>query len=102
MVTDVAVTASLNVVIPALFTFNTSSVLVPPTISAKVTLPVPDDNVRSRGVVSLSRISVNTILPNPVLVSISTSPVTTTAVAKLILEFVVLMSPANSLVPAPI
>ena len=80
-----------------------SSASVLPTAPTKSMLPPSAVRVRSRGVtVSLSTVLLKVMSPIPAPVLMATSPSSWIASAKLMLSAVVVISPANSLVPPPL
>ena len=102
VVTLPALMVLVNVVVPALLSAITPSACVFPALPVNVILPVPAFSVRLLAkIASLSTVLLNTMLPTPELVPIITLSFRVTPVAKPILVFVVLMSPASSLRPAP-
>ena len=102
VVTVPALTVLAKVVVPPLFSSIAPSACVFPALPVNVILPVPAFSVRLRAkIASLSTVLLNTIFPAPVLVPIRTLSFRVTPVAKPILVFVVLISLASSLKPAP-
>ena len=78
------------------------SVASEPTLVLKVTFPVPESSVKVAGVALPSPSSRLEKLMLPLAEPITTLPVTTTGLAKLILLAVVAMSPAMRLDPTPV
>ncbi len=102
-----AVTVWLNKVWPPLLTVRSPSAATLPSASLKLTLPVPDEMVRSWARVSRlpstaeSTVPEKVTLPAPVPVDIVRSPARVTADWKLMSALPVVMSPARVLLPAP-
>ncbi len=102
-----AVTVWLNKVWPPLLTVRSPSAATLPSASLKLTLPVPDEMVRSWARVSRlpstaeSTVPENVTLPAPVPVDMARSPARVTADWKLMSALPVVMSPARVLLPTP-
>ena len=99
--TDPALTVVENFVVPPLLTVTLPKATVSPTLSEKVTLPLPELRVIARAdAAPLS--TVDSKVMDPPDDATVTSPISVTACAKEIFALAVLMSPARLLRPDPV
>ena len=100
VLTDPALTVVANFVVPSLLTMMAPKGCVSPSLSEKVTLPLPELSVNARAETpSLS--TVDSKVMDPPDDANVTSPISVTAVARLIFALVVVMLPARLFRPKP-